>query len=110
MNFIHILIPTPVLVEDLRASLNQAMVLFRTDGCFLQKLMVFDGPNSIATFDRQSRGDHSNGLDGENTFVVNKDGIAFGVGLTLVFQSDLGVREGGDVYIASAGCDFLHNI
>jgi hypothetical protein len=114
VNFIHIPIPTPVLVEDLRASLARAMVLFRADpvDCFLIRVEVFDGQNSIALFppDRNEElgltGDHT-ALRNENTFTVNRDAIAFGIGLTLTFR---GGPNGGDVYIASAGCDFLHNI
>jgi hypothetical protein len=107
-NWIHIPIPTPVLVEDKRATLGRVMALFRIDGGHLQRVLVFDGPNPI--LDRGGLdigGDHAGGLDNSNTFDVNHDGIQWGVGFSLNFKSDGGLA---DLYIASAGGDFFHNI
>jgi Family of unknown function (DUF6623) len=107
-NWIHIPIPTPVLVEDKRATLGRVMALFRIDGGFLRHVLVFDGPNRILDIDGLDiSGDHTGGLDNLNTFNVNRDGIQWGVGFSLNFQA-LGTPA--DLYIASAGGDFFHNI
>jgi hypothetical protein len=46
-NWIHIPIPTPVIVEDKRATLGRVMALFRIDGGFLRRVLAFNGPNPI---------------------------------------------------------------
>ena len=107
-NWIHIPIPTPVIVEDKRATLGRVMALFRIDGGALQHVLVLDGPNLI--LDRPGldiSGDHSGGLDSSNSFDVNHDGIAWGVGFSLNFRA---FGAPADLYIASAGGDFFHNI
>jgi hypothetical protein len=107
-NWFHIPIPTPQLVEDRRAGLDRVMALFRIDAGVLQRVLVFDGPKPI--FDRSGlniSGDHSRDLDSANVFEVNHDEIAFGVGFSLNFKAFQGPA---DLYIASAGGIFFHNI
>lgn len=109
-NWFHVAIPTPVIVEDRRATLGRVMVLFAVTQQFaaLKEVHVWDGPNRILYRDNLSiDGTHSGGLDALNTWNVNHDGIAWGVGISMLFSS----RETGtEIYFASAGADFYHNI
>jgi Family of unknown function (DUF6623) len=108
-NWFHIPIPTPVLVEDRRAGLDRVMALFRIDNGSLQRVLVFDGPNPI--LDRGGldiSGDHSRDLDDANVFHVDHDAINWGVGFSLNFKASQAAPA--DLYIASAGGIFLHNI
>jgi hypothetical protein len=107
-NWFHIPIPTPVLVEDRRATLGRVMILYQIEpSAVLDHVLVFDGPNGILDRAVEITGNHIGGLDPDNTFDVNHDGIAFGVGISLHFSA-----RGGDAQlrIASAGADFFHNI
>ncbi|GAB3964415.1 hypothetical protein GCM10029978_024870 [Actinoallomurus acanthiterrae] len=108
-NWFHVAIPTPVIVEDRRATLGRVMILFSTTAHFsaLQAVHVWDGPNRILQRDGLSiDGNHSGSLDAVNTFNVNHDGIAWGVGISMLFSAP----GGGEIYFASAGADFYHNI
>jgi hypothetical protein len=108
-NWFHIPIPTPQLVEDRRAGLDRVMALFRIDGGRLQHVLVFDGPRLISDHPGLNiSGDHTVDLiDNENVFHVDHDEIAFGVGFSLNFKP---LGNGADLYIASAGGIFFHNI
>ncbi|MCO6008604.1 hypothetical protein NE236_26885 [Actinoallomurus purpureus] len=108
-NWFHVAIPTPVIVEDRRATLGRVMVLYSITEQFgaLQAVDVWDGPNRILHRDGLSiDGNHAGGLDAFNTWNVNHDGIAWGVGISMLFTSP----GGADIYFASAGGDFFHNI
>ena len=117
-NWFHIAIPTPVLVEDRRAGLDRVMALFRIDNGFLQRVLVFDGPNPI--FDSASTlgalhvsGDQLRGrVDNANVFHVDHDGINSGIGFSLNFSASQDPQDQApaDLYIASAGGIFFHNI
>ena len=123
-NFYHIPIPTPVIVEDRRATLHAVHYLFDArDGAELVAVLVYDGKNPIGG-DPQSggwrpvvpavTGDHSNGLDPQNGIEVNHDGIAWGVGITLWFRGPRihpgDLRPHPKVFFASFGADFYHDI
>ncbi|MEV0406084.1 hypothetical protein [Actinoallomurus sp. NPDC050550] len=108
-NWFHVAIPTPVIVEDRRATLGRVMVLFNVTDQFgaLQAVDVWDGPNRILHRDGLSiSGGHSAGLDAFNTWDVNHDGIAWGVGISMLFWT----ASSAEIYFASAGGDFYHNI
>jgi hypothetical protein len=104
----HVPIPTPVIVEDRRATLGRVMALFQIDNGKLDFVQVTDGRNVIfrnGPFD--IAGKHLDGLDPGNTFDVNHDGIAVGVCFSLHFAAG---DAPADLIIASAGGDFFHNI
>jgi hypothetical protein len=118
-NWFHIPIPTPQHVEDRQAGLDRVIALFRIDNGFLNRVLVFDGPNQI--LDRSGlavEGDHSGGglVDDANVFHVDHDGINWGVCFSLNFKA-LGTQQGqggliwgANLYIASAGGIFFHAI
>jgi len=107
-DWFHFPLPTPVIVEDQRASLSRVMILFALpEGAGLNSVHVWDGPNRILQLDRLDiTGDHAHGLDADNSFEVNHDGIRWGVGISLLISC---VTD-SNVFFASAGGDFRHNI
>jgi hypothetical protein len=120
-NWFHIAIPTPVIVEDRRAGLDRVMALFRIDAGQLRRVLVFDGPNVIRDLGGLAvGGDHTHDLvDNSNVFHVDHDNINFGVGFSLNFlaferseqlSNEPTQSRGANLYIASAGGIFWHNI
>jgi hypothetical protein len=122
INWFHVAIPTPVIVEDKRATLRRVHYLYRTfDGAELIKVYVYDGqapilPNHGLDGSREvgpHSGDHTGTLDAANGIDVNHDGIAWGVGLTLLFRGpvhDAAHPALPRVFFVSFGADFEHNI
>jgi hypothetical protein len=123
-NFYHVAIPTPVIVEDKRATLHAVHYLFDArDGAELVGVLVYDGVKPLVGSDKSGgwhpvvpgiTGDHTHGLDAANGIEVNHDGILWGVGITLWFQGPRlpqgDSRPRPNVFFASFGADFYHNI
>jgi hypothetical protein len=67
-NWFHVPLPTPVIVEDQRATLGRVMILFGfPQGASLQSVHVWDGPNRILQRDGLNiTGNHAGGLDPDN--------------------------------------------
>jgi hypothetical protein len=107
-NWFHAALPTPVIEEDQRARLGRVMILFGfPQGASLQSVHVWDGPNRILQRDGLNiSGNHFAGLDGDNTFDVNRDNILWGVGISMLVSTVVNAS----IYFASAGGDFFHNI
>lgn len=107
-NWFHCPLPTPVIVEDRRATLRRVLVLYRfPQGASLLSVHVWDGQNRILQRDGLNiTGDHTGALDQNNIFDVHRDGINFGVGISL----GVSTIADADIFFASAGGDFDHNI
>jgi len=107
-NWFHVPLPTPVIVEDQRATLGRVMILYAfPQGASLQSVHVWDGPNRILQRDGLNiTGNHAGGLDPDNTFDVNHAGILWGVGISMLVSTVVDAS----IYFATAGGDFYHNI
>jgi hypothetical protein len=116
INYYHIAIPTPVIVEDKRATLHAVHYLFDARSeAELVEVFVYDGKWQIGNpWAVSVKGDHSNGLDPANGVEVDHDGINWGVGITLKFQGPIippqDPRPDPEIFFASFGADFYHNI
>ena len=108
-NTYHAPLPTPVIVEDQRATLARVMVLFKfPQGAALNLVQVWDGPNQVfESTQPPTTGDHSGGLDDDNTFTVNYANVQWGVGISMLVTTE---NENADLYFAAAGGDFYHDI
>lgn len=119
-NYYHIAIPTPVIVEDKRATLHNVHYLFGSQNqAQLIEVIVYDGNDIIehrhaykigdqpANFTPQF-GNHTFELDAANGIDVNRDGIRWGIDLTLQFDAPRNV--GAEIFFKSFGADFYHNI
>ncbi|MGW0801554.1 DUF6623 family protein [Nonomuraea sp. NPDC002799] len=108
-DWIHLAIPTPVIVEDRRATLDRVLILFHArETSALLRVHVWDGPNRIlARDDLRIEGDHTHAPSGNNVFPVGRDGISWGCGISMFFTAG---QINSRVFIAGFGGDFSHNI
>jgi hypothetical protein len=107
--WIHLPVPTPVIVEGVRASLGRMMVLFHArHTSSLAAVHVYDGPNRILTRDGLSvEGNHALGLDSGNSFPVNRPNILWGVSASLLVTAG---SINSEFFISSFGVDFFHDL
>ncbi|WP_345147583.1 hypothetical protein [Nonomuraea rubra] len=54
-------------------------------------------------------GDHAQGVDARNVFVVRQADIAFGIGVTLRVNN-ISASTDSEFFISSFGGDFFHNV
>ena len=102
----HFPIPTPTRVQSKPGVLARVMILFvggnEYSGPWIQRVDVWDGGNGIGQFKTLIYGDHGNAITpGQNIIDVNRSGISWGVGVSLLVHA-----QGGVVRFVSAGADF----
>ncbi|MFB4285244.1 MULTISPECIES: DUF6623 family protein [unclassified Nonomuraea] len=109
--WIHLPIPTPVITEHDRATLDKVLVLYHArQNSAITELHVFDGPRRIARFsEMRHQGDHAQGVDSRNVFSIRQANIAFGIGVTLLV-TNLSTSGDSEFFISSFGGDFFHNL
>lgn len=106
----HFAIPTPVYVEGQESTLKKIFVLYKTElTAKITAVHIYDAGKHFASFDNLSlTGDHSQGLDPNNTWIItNAPHIAFGLGISV--HVDFGPRQTNGVpgiWFRSAGADF----
>jgi hypothetical protein len=106
--WIHLPVPSPVLEEDARATLDQVLVSFdaRTTSS-LEHVHVWDGGGRIAAHENLGlKGDHT-AIGSDNIFKVGRPDIFFGIGISVFFA---GGELDSEVFIPGFGGDFLHDI
>src|SRR3954452_21613724 len=112
-SWMHIPLPTPVILGDTRSKLLRVFLMFRVpnnDGQ-LRSVHLYDGPVRVRTFDGlSSTGDHWNALDGANTFKLDQPyTVVWGLGISFHFQASIGFDSHIPpplLQIASAGGDY----
>lgn len=104
-NWLHMAIPTPVIINDVRLRLDAVMLSFITGStdAYIREVHVWDGPSRIAVFDGLN-------LSGDNPFVrlevADRPWIWFGIGVSIGIS--VGVEQlSHRIEIWSAGCDFV---
>lgn len=105
----HFSIPTPVIFGGQVSTLQKVFVLYKTDlTAKITALHVFDGGNKLQEFPNLALdGDHSQGLDGQNSWVVNPVHVKFGLGLSVLVDFGNATPNGVPmITFASAGADF----
>jgi hypothetical protein len=109
-SWFHIPLPTPVIVGDVRTSVQRFFVLYMTDGCQIRNLHVYDGSSKVHEFNGlKLAGEHRNGLDNANTFdIPAPHSVSFGIGLTFFVQADIGFDSHIEtrLIVGTAGADF----
>lgn len=109
----HVAVSTPVIVEDVRPTLEKVFVFYKTDGASIRNVHLWDGPGKIRSFDNlMLRGDRSRNLSPANTFALAPPvtvrfslGISVGVQFAIGFDSPIT----SEILFASAGADFRLN-
>ena len=110
-SWLHIPIPTPVIVDGVRATVRSFYLLFESDSAFLRQVHIFDGPSRIHEFHLSATpwGKHAGGIDKDNTFTLPKAhsvrwGMSISFRVTASDSIDVVVRP--TLRIVSAGGDF----
>lgn len=110
----HILIPTPVIVDDQRLKVQKLFLFFNVNEGqgSIRNIHIYDGPNRIQTFDGLSlKGNHSGGVDSANTISLqNQHSVLFGISISFLFQAAIGIDSTIPpplLTITTAGADFL---
>jgi uncharacterized protein DUF6623 len=109
----HIPIPTPVIMNDIRAKVQKMFLLFNCkigDG-EIRNIHIYDGPNRIFVKDGiHLSGDHSLGLDGVNTVTLpSLHEVLWGMSISFFFQAAQGIDSTIPppmLTITTAGADF----
>ena len=109
----HIPIPTPVIMNDQRANVQNLFLLFqsnRGEGS-IRQVHIWDASIPVQQFnDLHLDGDHR-GLDASGTFTLsNPHQVLFGMSISFRFQASIGIDSRVPpslLRITSAGADFL---
>jgi hypothetical protein len=108
--WIHIPIPTPVLIANARVSLDKVFYLFHAaSGAALTHIDVYDGRNKLASENAHVlngiEGDYSQGIDTDrnSTRLPEQPQIIWGVSVSLLVSGG----GSGRFYVATAGADFI---
>jgi len=109
----HFAIPTPVLLDSVRSSLNKVFVLYKTSGTsIITNVHIYDGAKKIHSFDglRDFNGDHSQIIGEKNKWVLpHSIEVKFGIGISV--QVDFGppTKNGvPSIEFVTAGADFAN--
>ena len=113
--WLHIPIPTPAIVNDGEAALNQVYLLFQVEGeeeagnGRITALHVDDGAFRLQEFENISLdGNHRGGIDARNTFTLDKPQfVRFGIGVSFFFVPTASNNQQAVLRIAGAGADFF---
>ncbi|MGW4800383.1 DUF6623 family protein [Nonomuraea sp. NPDC004297] len=112
--WIHLPIPTPVILANDRANLDKVLILLHTRlNTSVIEVSVWDGPIRVfLNTNMDLRGDWSQGLKGPlesgNVFHVQKTDVRYGINVTLRVRN-LSPTGDGEFSLTSFGGDFFHN-
>jgi hypothetical protein len=103
-SWFHISIPTPVIVNTVRAHLERVFLLFDAQGGSITNVHVYDGSSKVQQFDGlHLQGNHL-GLDAEDTFKLSaQHTVLFGIGISFVFAAAI---PSSRLVLGTAGADF----
>jgi hypothetical protein len=109
-SWMHIPIPTPVIVKDVRVKVQTLFFLFTSDSAFLREAHIYDGPARIHTINTHgSWGNHGNGIDEQNTFKLpTPHPVSWGMSISCLFQGSdsIEVIVRPKLLVVAAGADF----
>ena len=109
-SWMHIPVPTPVVVKGVRAKVQTFFLLFNSDSAFLREVHIWDGQNRVEQFKAGgSWGKHAGGLDSQNTFTLKQPhSVAWGMSISFLVNGstsfDVVVRP--KFSVVAAGADF----
>lgn len=111
-SWMHIALPTPVIVADTRLELVRCFLMFRAENCFIRAVHVYDGSGKLQEFENlEYEGEHRLGLDNRNTFnLAQPHSVAWGIGISLNVVAAIGFDSQippSRFILASAGADYL---
>jgi len=108
-HWFHFHFSAPVILDGQRLKLTKAFVMFDAqNNATIKALHIYDGPTRIFSADNLSlAGRHSEGLDNQNTWVINPPiEMKFGLGYSVQVQFAGGGQNIPEILFTSAGADF----
>jgi hypothetical protein len=106
----HISIPTPVIMNDVRPSLEKVFVFYKTNGASIRNVHLYDGPRKVWAFDGlMLQGDRSGAIAPDNTWSLSPPlTIRFGLGISVGVQFAVGFDSSvpTEILFTTAGADF----
>jgi hypothetical protein len=104
-NWLHLPVPTPVIVDDKRQMVHSALMRLRTGStrARVTNVHVFDGTRRIAAYDGLSLSPNTFGM--ERFDVPGRPDVFEGLGITLGVRFDGTTNAENTIEIASAGVD-----
>jgi hypothetical protein len=105
-NWFHVSIPTPTVSAGTKAKLNKVYALYAIDTWALLKAVdIYDGPKLVKRINGLSfTGNHSGGIDLQNTFDASVNDITFGIGISLLMECAPGLDA--NISFTGAGAEF----
>ncbi|MFP3866677.1 MAG: DUF6623 family protein [Desulfobacteraceae bacterium] len=111
-NWLHIMVPTPVIEENTRVSLQKFFVLFNTIGnAKITSIHVWDGRRKIWAKDGLNLSGWHLNIDATNTFPVDPK-ITLYTGLDICVKVEFGLKSGTSdpaIHFSTAGADFYRS-
>jgi hypothetical protein len=108
--WLHIPVPTPVIIGEVRASLMRVFLLFDARGGRFTAVHVWDGVNKVQQFDGLDLSGNHVAVDGVNTFKLDRPHrVVTGIGVSAVFTAPIGFDTSiaaTRLIVAAAGADF----
>ncbi|MBW8879501.1 MAG: hypothetical protein JF614_31595 [Acidobacteria bacterium] len=110
-SWFHIPLPTPVIVNDVRAHLQRVFILFKSESGSIRNVHVYDGSSKPQELnDLLLEGEHRLSLDAQNTFPLEKPHtVVWGIGISFYFVADIGIdtpTPAARLIVGAAGGDF----
>jgi hypothetical protein len=106
----HISFATPVIIDDVRPTLEKVFVFYKTTAADIRNVHIYDGPRKIRAFDGLSlEGDRSGGILPTNTWAITPAAtLAFGLGISIGVQFHIGfdTQINTGILFTTAGADF----
>ena len=92
-SWLHIPLPTPVIVADQRSTVQKLFLMFMTESCSIRQVHSYDGSSKIEELNNLNlSGEHRSSLDAQNTFHLSSPHtVVWGLGITFLCRrtSDL---------------------
>jgi hypothetical protein len=106
----HFAVPTPVIFGGQNSTLQKVFVLYKTSlTAKITQVHLFDAAVKVQEFlNLQLSGDHTQALDGQNTWMPNPVHVKFGLGISIFVEFGSATVSGvPTITFSSAGADFL---
>lgn len=109
-NWFHFHFSAPVILDGQRLSLAKAFVLFQAaNHATVKALVIYDGETAVFRADNLLiAGNHSVGLDSQNTWVINPPiALKFGLGYSVLVEFAGGGEDIPVIVFTGAGADLI---
>ncbi|NHZ95189.1 DUF6623 family protein [Massilia sp. CCM 8734] len=103
-NWFHFAIPTPVITDGKRVTLDRVFVLYNASpGARVEAAHIWDGPNRIRNYDGLNlTGNHGGGIDASNTWAGGGGPVFWGIGVSILVR----FTSEANIHFSTAGGDF----